>query len=66
VTVWYVLATEETGIVNEPLRKIGDYADTIDSTQTSAQIPTTAGSTAISWAGEGLAPSQVELTYEKE
>jgi hypothetical protein len=30
------------------------------------QIPTSAGSTTISWAGSGLAPSQVELTYEKE
>lgn len=30
------------------------------------QIPTSAGSTTISWAGEGLAPSEVELTYEKE
>jgi hypothetical protein len=29
-------------------------------------LPTTAGSTTISWAGEGLAPSQVELEYEKK
>lgn len=27
------------------------------------QIPTTAGSTTISWAGEGLAPSEVEFIY---
>lgn len=66
VTIWYILATEETGTLNEPLRKIGNYADTIDSTQTSAQIPTSAGSTTISWAGEGLAPSEVELTYERK
>lgn len=65
VTVWYVLAKPETGIVNEPLMKIGDYVDTIDSTQTSVQIPTAAGETTISWAGEGLAPSEVELTYRK-
>lgn len=65
VTVWYVLATEETGTRNEPLRKIGNYVDTIDSTQTTAQIPTSAGSTTISWAGEGLAPSQVEFEYER-
>lgn len=64
VTIWYVLAEPETGIVNEPLMKIGDYADTIDSTQTTAQIPTTANSTTISWAGEGLAPSEVELVYK--
>lgn len=64
VTVWYVLAEPETGIVNEPLMKIGDYADTIDSTQTSVQIPTAAGETTISWAGEGLAPSEVEFVYK--
>lgn len=64
VTVWYVLATAETGTLNEPLRKIGNYADTIDSTQTTAQIPTSAGSTTISWAGEGLAPSQFDSIQE--
>lgn len=66
VTVWYILQTEETGTLNEPLRKIGDYADTIDSTQTTAQMPTTANSTTISWAGEGLAPSEVEFEYERK
>lgn len=30
------------------------------------QIPTSAGSTIISWAGEGLAPSKVELKYERK
>lgn len=64
VTIWYVLATEETGTLNEPLRKIGDYADSIDSTQTTAQIPTTAGSTTISWAGSGLAPSEFDSIQE--
>jgi hypothetical protein len=29
VTIWYVLAKPETGIVNEPLAKIGDYADEV-------------------------------------
>lgn len=64
VTIWYVLADPEIGTLNEPLRKIGDYADTIDSTQTSAQIPTSAGSTTISWAGEGLAPSEFDSIQE--
>lgn len=64
VTVWYVLATPTTGTINEPLRKIGDYADTIDSTQTTAQIPTSAGSTTISWAGQGLAPSRFDSIAE--
>lgn len=64
VYMYYVLATEETGTLNEPLRKIGDYADTIDSTQTTAQIPTTAGSTTISWAGQGLSPSEFDSIQE--
>jgi hypothetical protein len=38
VTVWYVLAESETGIVNEPLMKIGTYADSLTTT-----IPCTAG-----------------------
>ena len=65
VTIWYPLKTPTTGTLNEPLMKIGVYADTIDSTQASTQIPTAAGETTISWAGEGLAPSEVELTYRK-
>ena len=64
VTVWYVLAEPKTGIVNEPLMKIGDYADTIDSTQSTVRIPTAAGTTVIDYAGEGLAPSEVELVYK--
>lgn len=63
VTVWYVLTEPETGIVNEPLMKIGDYADTIDSTQTDVQIPTAAGTTVIDYNGEPK-PDKVELTYK--
>lgn len=33
VTVWYVLANEQTGIVNEPLAKIGTYADELTAIQ---------------------------------
>lgn len=40
VCVWYVLATPTTGIVNEPLRKIGDYADTLSMEQAGVEIPT--------------------------
>jgi hypothetical protein len=40
VTVWYVLATETTGIVNEPLMKIGDYTDTLNMEQAGVSIPT--------------------------
>lgn len=52
VTVWYVLAEPETAIVNEPLMKIGDYADTIDNTQANVQIPTYKGTTTIDYDGE--------------
>lgn len=44
VTVWYVLAEPETAIVNEPLCKIGDYADELTSdVATLPEIPTTTG-----------------------
>lgn len=43
VTVWYVLAEPETAIVNEPLMKIGDYADTISFAQAGVSIPTING-----------------------
>lgn len=38
VTVWYVLATPQTTTLNEPIRKIGNYADSVSVTG----IPTTA------------------------
>lgn len=58
VCVWYVLATEETGIVNEPLRKIGDYADTVSG----ITIPTITGKDTFDVLTT-LKPSEVELTY---
>lgn len=58
VTVWYVLATPETGIVNEPLMKIGDYADTV----TAANVPTT-GTPENFDVQTTLKPSEVQLTY---
>lgn len=33
VTLWYVLANEQTAISNEPLAKIGDYADELTTIQ---------------------------------
>lgn len=58
VCVWYVLATPTTGIVNEPLRKIGDYADTVSD----ITIPTTTGKDTFDVLTT-LKPSEVELTY---
>lgn len=43
VTVWYVLAEPETAVVNEPLMKIGNYADSMSRAQTGIDIPTVIG-----------------------
>ena len=58
VTVWYVLETETTGILNEPLRKIGTYADSVSV----ANIPTTAGKQTFD-VDTTLKPSEVSLNY---
>ena len=59
VTVWYVLSTPTTGIVNEPIRKIGDYADEVSG----ITIPTIAGANTIS-VGTTLQPSEVTVNYK--
>ena len=64
VTVWYVLATPTTGIVNEPLRKIGDYADTLSYEQAGVQIPTNRGNTVIDVLTE-LKPSEMYIKYDQ-
>lgn len=64
VTVWYVLATPTTGIVNEPLRKIGDHTDTLSMEQAGVQIPTNRGNTVID-AETTLKPSQMYIKYEQ-
>lgn len=61
VTVWYVLANPETGIVNEPLNKIGDYADAITMAQAEVTIPTSDGGNTISF-GTTVKPSEVSIT----
>lgn len=60
VTVWYVLAEPETAVVNEPLMKIGDYADEVSNVAT---IPTIAGANTIS-IGTTLQPSEVTVNYK--
>lgn len=64
VTIWYVLATPTTGIVNEPLRKIGDYADTLSMEQAGVQIPTNRGNTVIDVETE-LKPSEMYIKYQE-
>lgn len=58
VIVWYVLSSATTGIVNEPLRKIGDYADTVSG----ITIPTIAGKDTFDVLTT-LKPSEVSLAY---
>lgn len=61
VTIWYALATEQTGIVNEPLAKIGDYADELISEDAGVTIPTAKGSNTLS-VDTTVQPSEVSIT----
>lgn len=61
ITVWYVLATPTTAIVNEPLAKIGDYTDTLTSEQAGITIPTTDGNNIIS-VDTNLQPSSITIS----
>ena len=58
VTVWYVLAEPETAVVNEPLMKIGDYADTVSFAQAGVTIPTVSGANVLDMAST-VKPSEV-------
>lgn len=64
VTVWYVLAAPGTGIVNEPLMKIGDYADMVSMAQAGVSIPTVAGATVIDYDGAPK-PSEMYIKYRR-
>lgn len=58
VTVWYVLATPQTATVNEPLMKIGNYADTL-----TTSIPCTAGENSFD-VDTTVQPSEVTATFD--
>lgn len=60
VTVWYVLAEPETGIVNEPLMRIGEYADTISFSQAGVNIPIIAGANVLDMTST-VKPSEVYI-----
>lgn len=62
VIIFYALATEETGIVNEPLMKIGNYADTLSKAQAGVSIPTSNGSTTVN-VDTTVKPSEVYIKY---
>lgn len=58
VTIWYVLANPTTGIVNEPIRKIGDYVDSVSGTNLA-----TSGAVQEFNINTTLKPSEADLTY---
>lgn len=60
ITVWYILAEPETAVVNEPLRKIGDYADSISDV---ISIPTVRGKNVFDVDTE-VKPSEVYIKYK--
>lgn len=64
VTVWYILALAEpaTGIVNEPLAKIGDYADELHSEDAAVTIPTARGQNVLT-VDTDLQPSEMTIVY---
>lgn len=57
---WYVLAEPETTVVNEPLMKIGDYADTISFAQAGVTIPTVSGANVLDVPTE-VKPSEITI-----
>lgn len=63
VYIWYSLANPETGIINEPLHKIGDYADTITMAQAGVTIPTSDGDNTITF-GTSVQPSGMSATFK--
>lgn len=60
VTVWYVLETPKTAVVNEPLMKIGDYADTVSAEQAGVTIPTVSGANVLDVPTE-VPPSEIAI-----
>ena len=60
VTVWYVLATPETSATNEPLQKIGTYADELTKTGAGVDIPTGSGSNTLT-VGTTVQPSEMSI-----
>lgn len=59
VTLYYAIATPETAAVNEPLMKIGTYADTLSN---ATAIPTTEGANSIT-VDTTVQPSEFTATW---
>ena len=63
VTIWYILATPETVTINEPIRKIGNYADTVSMEQAGVSISTLNGQTVVD-VDTTLKPSKMYIKYK--
>lgn len=63
VTVWYVPRIPETAVVNEPLAKIGDYADSVNFSQAGVEIPTVSGSNTLD-VNTTVKPSNIYIEYK--
>ena len=63
IEIWYVQQTETTGIVNEPIRKIGDYADTLSMEQAGGEIPTARGTNTLDVLTD-VKPSEIYIKYK--
>lgn len=63
VTVWYAIITPETAIVNEPLCKIGDYADELHSEDAAVTISTVKGSNTLT-VDTPIQPSEMTITFK--
>ena len=59
------MSEPETAIVNEPLCKIGTYADELHSTDAGVTISTTEGQNVLT-VDTDLQPSEMTITYIKE
>ena len=62
VTIWYVLAEPKTGIVNEPLMKIGDYEDSLS---VDVELPLLQNTKNNIDVNTTLKPSSASFTYNK-
>ena len=60
-SIWYVLETPTTGIINEPLAKIDNYADELHSADAAVTIPTAKGDNTLT-VDTDLPPSSVSIT----
>ena len=64
VIVWAIRSSDITSIVNEPLCRIGDYADSVNFSQAGVEIPTLKKpNTTVIDVETSLEPSEVDVKY---